>query len=373
MLMQSKAATTAVLDRSVSTTPTLVIDLDRVEASYDALLDALPGVTVHYAMKCQPDRPVLTRLAGRGCKFEIASAGELEQLGQLNIDPADVLFSNPVKPVQHVAAAHAAGVWRFAVDSAPEVIKIAQNAPGSAVYVRLAVPSASGVASEGKFGVDVETAHLLMRQAVVSGLQPYGIAFHVGSQQCDPSAWATAIQTAADVMRRLERDGIRVSMLDLGGGFPVRYDEPVPAIEQIAAVVQAAVRDLPYPVALVAEPGRYLVAEAGVLVAEVIGTASRAGTPWVHLDVGAFNGVMEALETRNRLMFPVRDSVDAPVRQRCHLTGPTCDSQDTLLYDVELSAGLGAGDRVYLGCAGAYTTAYASTFNAIPIPTITYL
>ena len=120
---------------------------------------------------------------------------------------------------------------------------------------------------------------------------------------------------------------------------------------------------LPYEVRVVAEPGR-------ALVATVIGTAVRAGQRWIHLDVGAFNGLMESLDTGNRLRFPVHDSRRSPVRELCHLTGPTCDSQDTILFDVPLSVGLRAGDQVYLGCAGAYTTVYASTFNGFQVPDV---
>jgi len=127
---------------------------------------------------------------------------------------------------------------------------------------------------------------------------------------------------------------------------------------------------LPYPVQPVIEPGRALVAEAGTLTATVIGTALRGGKRWIHLDVGAFNGLMESLETSNRLRFPVRDSRRSPRRALFHLTGPTCDSQDTILFDVELSADLATGDLVHIGSTGSYTTVYGSTFNGFDIPTV---
>ncbi len=118
------------------------------------------------------------------------------------------------------------------------------------------------------------------------------------------------------------------------------------------------------------EPGRALVAEAGTIVATVIGIAHRSGTRWVHLDVGAFNGLMESLETRNRLRYPLSDSRRSRVRGRCHLTGPSCDSQDTILFDAELSAEIATGDQVYIGSTGAYTTVYASEFNGFAAPVV---
>jgi ornithine decarboxylase len=135
-------------------------------------------------------------------------------------------------------------------------------------------------------------------------------------------------------------------------------------------VIEAGLAKLPYPVHAVIEPGRALVAEAGTLTATVIGTAVRAGQRWIHLDVGAFNGLMESLETNNQLRFPVRDSRNSLARDRFHLTGPTCDSQDTILFDVELSADLSTGDRVHIGSTGAYTTVYASSFNGFGVPAV---
>jgi len=101
----------------------------------------------------------------------------------------------------------------------------------------------------------------------------------------------------------------------------------------------------------------------------VLGRARRRGRDWVHVDVGAFNGVMEALETGNRLAYPLSDSRRG-IRTRCHVTGPSCDSQDTILFDTALSGDLTCGDRVYIGSAGAYTTAYASRFNGFDVPRV---
>lgn len=352
-------------------TPYLQMDLAAVGTAYRRLAAALPGVGVHFAMKCNPDPDVLTTLHHAGCGFEIASATELDALRAIGVPAHTVLFSNPVKPIDHVRRAGAAGVARFAVDSAAEIDKVAAAAPGARVYVRLAVAAGtSQVASEGKFGVDAEAAVGLLRRARRAGVEPYGLTFHVGSQMLDPGAWARAIATCGDIMRTLAADDIRLTLLDLGGGFPARYDAAVPPIEAYGAqIIAAANAHLPYPVALVVEPGRALVAEAGTMVAEVIGTAQRAGRTWVHLDVGAFNGLIEALETGNRLRFPVTDSRGARDKALVHLTGPSCDSQDTILYDVALSRGIRAGDQVFIGSAGAYTTAYASTFNGFAIPT----
>jgi ornithine decarboxylase len=355
----------------VGPTPRLILDLDVVTSAYRAMRAALPDVAIHYAMKCNPHPPVVAHLAALGSGFEISSATELDQLLALGVDPAEVLFSNPVKPEAHIGRAYRAGVRRFAFDSIDELAKLGRAAPGASVYVRLAVPGGSSdVPSEGKFGVDLGTATTLLLAARDHRLHPYGVTFHVGSQMMRPTAWRSPLEMVAELMDKLTPEGIRLELVDLGGGFPARYAATPPPLDDYAAVITAGLRALPYPIRAVIEPGRALVAEAGTLVTTVIGVADRMGKRWVHLDVGAFNGLMESLETGNQLRFPVRDQLDSPDRLRCQLTGPTCDSQDTILFDVELSRGLSTGDRVYLGSAGAYTTVYASNFNGFDPPTI---
>jgi ornithine decarboxylase len=352
-------------------TPLLVMDLDAVGRAYRSMRQAMPDVGIHYAMKCNPHSLVVAQLAALGSGFEIASATELDQLVALGVDPTEVLFSNPVKLESHIARAHRAGVSQFAFDSVDELSKLSRAAPGASVYVRLAVAGGSSeVPSEGKFGVDLETATTLLLTARECGLRPYGVTFHVGSQMMRPRAWQRPLEKIAEMMDKLVPEGLRLEMVDLGGGFPATYATPPPPLSDYAAVITAGLRALPYPVRAVVEPGRALVADAGTLVTTVIGVADRLGRRWVHLDVGAFNGLMESLETGNQLRFPVRDELNSADRQRCQLTGPTCDSQDTILFDVELSSDLSTGDRLYLGTVGAYTTVYASSFNGFDPPMI---
>ena len=359
-----------VLDAAPHRTPYLVMDLDRVVRAYRTLRAALPVDEIHYATKCNADPGVLAALHRAGCRFEIASYPELVLLRKVGVRAADVLFSNPVKPPDHIARAYAAGCWRFAVDSAAELEKIAAGAPGAAVYVRLdGVPGSVGtVPSEGKFGIGLVEAADLLLDTARRGLRPYGVTFHVGSQMTRPEAWSEAIDRVGLLLTWLAERGLRLEMIDIGGGFPARYSEDVPPPTAYAEQIRGALDRLPYRPRVVAEPGRALVAEAGVLVTTVLGHARRRERDWVHLDVGAFNGMMEALET-GRPTYPLSDSRRG-VPGRCHLAGPSCDSQDTVLFDAALSADLMCGDRVYIGSAGAYTTAYASRFNGFDIPAV---
>ena len=359
-------------------TPFLACDLDTVARHYDELVEALPGLAVFFAMKSNSADTILRSVLGLGGSFEVASLAEMRMAEAAGAAPADLLFSNPVKPGAHIAAAAGAGLRRFAFDSESELRKLAAHAPGASVYVRLRVDDdASLFPLSKKFGASVEAAGDLLLQAPALGLVPYGITFHVGSQCTNPMAWERAIEDCGVVVRRLARAGIRLPMLNVGGGIPARYTTPVPALSLISAVIGAALDRLPYrPPVLAAEPGRYLVAESGVLAGTVIGVDQRHGERWVYLDVGGYNGMMEAVQTGGRWHFPLRTSRPDHFRAAAvptTVTGPSCDSSDTLFYGALLPDTLAVGDRVYIGTAGAYTSSYASSFNGFAPPGLVYV
>lgn len=355
-------------------TPYLICDLETVRLRYRQFMWALPGVQTHYAVKCNSSPQILSALADMGCSFEVASIGELEALATLGVAASDVLYSNPVKPTSHIETAHGAGLWRFAADSECEIEKIARLAPGSSVYIRTHVDdSASMFPLSRKFGVDVNQAYELLLLSRDLGLQPYGVTFHVGSQCTTTQSFRRAITVMGRLMRRLSQSGITLEMINVSGGFPARYVDPVPSIEEIGASIAESLREqLPYePHVIAAEPGRYLVAESSVLAATVIGREIRAGENWLYLDVGAYHGLLEAKQTATEWRYPIwssrPDHAMAPTIPYT-LTGPTCDSTDTVFFDIDLPATLDVDDRLYIGSAGAYTLSYATWFNGFPPP-----
>jgi len=359
-------------------TPFLALDVRGIRLAYDRLATAFNDqVEVCYAVKCNPDSVVLETLARAGANFEIASAAELAPVVAAGGDTRQVLYSNTVKPASHIASTYAAGVRLFAADSAAEINKIAARAPGAGVVVRVSVDDTrSRFPLSSKFGAPLDDAVQLLLHARNNGLTPSGITFHVGSQCTDSSAWAKAVVALHPVLCELKRRDIELELLDIGGGFPARYDRPVPPIEDIARHTLTAIDRLPYrPRRIVCEPGRALVAESGVIGASVIGREQRYGSEWVYLDVGAYNGLMEAAQTKATWAFPLLTShLGVSGRDmRCTITGPTCDASDTIFFDASLPADVGEGDRVYIGAAGAYTLCYASSFNGFPPPTPVYI
>ncbi len=372
---QGEGLTPTALGALTGETPFLACDTSVAGLQLRELSAHLPGFAIHYAVKCNPTPQVLTALAGKGCRFEVASIGELAMVEAIGTAASEVLFSNPVKPPAAIAEAHRRGLTRFAFDSECEVRKLATHAPGSRVYVRLAVDDTnSRFPLSRKFGADLEEAERLLLLARDLGLVPYGVTFHVGSQCTDPSAWPRAIRRCGDLFEGLSRNGIVLEMLDIGGGFPVEYTEPTPALASIAVAIRAAIDQLPYaPKVLVAEPGRFLAAGCGVMVASVIGLADRADGRWAYLDVGGYHGMMEAVQTGGQWQFPLhtsRPESDSEPHAAFTVTGPTCDASDTLFYGASLPEKLEVGDRVYIGMAGAYSLSYASAFNGFPPPVL---
>jgi ornithine decarboxylase len=355
---------------SAPATPCLVVDVDRVEDNYRRLKHALPLARVYYAVKANPAAPILSRLTGLGSSFDAASWEEIEACLAAGAEPRDISYGNTVKKVSAIRAAHAAGVTMFAFDSEPELLKIARHAPGARVYCRILVENKGAEwPLSRKFGCELEMARELMVQARDLGLDPYGISFHVGSQQTNTAAYQGAIARVAMLFTDLKEAGVKLRMVNLGGGYPVRYRAEVPAIDDFGMAIMGAMtqhfgNDLPE---MVIEPGRFMVGDAGVVSSEVVLVSRKAKDDpvrWVYLDIGRFGGLAETEGESIKYAFqtPHDGGADGPVT----IAGPTCDSTDTLYEksNYRLPLALECGDRVELLSTGAYVTTYASqAFN----------
>jgi len=345
--------------------PFLILDAAIVRAKLRRFRAALPRVRVHYAVKANPDRRVLEALLSEECNFEIASTAELDELLALGAGPAQVLFSNPVKSREAIAYAAARGVEWYAVDSSDELRRVHAARGDAKAYLRLATPNiGSDWPLSGKFGAGASEAREIIQTAAKIGADLAGVTFHAGSQCRNPENWRVGIEKARGAFDAMAKAGLKPRMLDIGGGFPVRHVKPIPSIEVIGEVVNEALRAFGPEVQVVAEPGRFLVSDAGYFVCRVMGVATRAGKRWMHWDAGLFGGVIETTEGLKYKIRTDRAGPDVP----WHVAGPTCDSVDVVLRDEPLPSDLQEGDFIYIRNAGAYTTAYASGFNGFPLP-----
>ncbi len=358
-------------------TPCLIVDLDVIAEAYDVLRWCLPLARVYYAVKANPAAQIVAMLERKGANFDVASRGEIELCLTNGVTPDRLSFGNTIKKEKDIAFAHQAGLRLFAFDSASELDKLARAAPGASVFCRILIACAGAEwPLSRKFGCAPSMAIELLRRARDLGLDPYGVSFHVGSQQTDLGQWDGAIGSAAQMFSVLAEADIDLRMINIGGGFPAHYRGEVPGIDGYAQAVMSAItrhfgNDLPE---IIIEPGRSLVGDAGIIQSEVVLIAEKGGGDsrrWVYLDAGKFNGLAETMDEsiKYRIKTPGRGGAAAPVI----LAGPTCDSADILYEHTEyrLPLGLEVGDKVEILSTGAYTASYASVgFNGFsPIRT----
>jgi ornithine decarboxylase len=350
--------------------PCLVVDLDVVRRNFEAFVRALPDSRIFYAVKANPAPEILGLLAGLGSSFDAASVAEIEMALAAGATPERISFGNTIKKERDVARAHVLGVTLFAVDCIEEAEKVARAAPGARIFCRILTDGAGAEwPLSRKFGcVAVEAVDVLARAREL-GLVPYGISFHVGSQQTDIGAWDRALADAAAVFRAAAERGMALAMVNLGGGFPTRYLKDVPEPEAYGHAIFAALRrhfgnQIPETII---EPGRGMVGDAGVLKAEVVLVSRKSredALRWVYLDVGKFGGLAETMDEAIR--YPIRTPHDGDPTSPCVVAGPTCDSADVLYEKVpyELPVSLTIGDEVFIEGTGAYTTTYSAVaFN----------
>ncbi len=353
--------------RQKYTRPFLIVDTAIVRGKARRFRAALPRVRPHYAVKANPDRRVLKALMQEGVGFEIASTSELDLLMTLGVPAAEVFFSNPVKSREAVAYAAAKGVEWFVVDSAEELRKVFEVKGDAKLYLRIATPNiGSDWPLSGKFGASAPEAREIVSAAAKLGADLAGVTFHVGSQCRNPENWRVGLEKTRSLFDVMLKAGLKPRLVNIGGGFPVRHVKPIPSIEVIGQVVNEGLKAFPPEVQVIAEPGRYLVSDAGYFVCRVLGTATRGGKRWMHWDAGLFGGV---IETTEGLKYRIRTDRSGP-DTAWTVGGPTCDSVDVVLRDEPLPSDLQEGDFIYIRNAGAYTTAYASQFNGFPLPEV---
>jgi len=361
-------------------TPFLVLDLESIREKYRQLVRGFSYAQVYYAVKANPADEVIALLAELGSKFDIASTYELDKVMGHGVGCDRISFGNTIKKRRDIRYFHERGVTLFATDSEADLRNIAAEAPGSRVYIRVLTEGSEGAdwPLSRKFGCNPEMAVELAVLARELGLEPYGVSFHVGSQQRDIDVWDGAIAKVKVIFDRLLQDfGIQMRLINMGGGFPASYLQKTNGFETYAEEITRFLREdfgdeTPD---IILEPGRSLVGDAGVLVSEVVLISRKSSSAlerWVYSDVGKFNGLIETLD--EAIKYPLMTEKDAdadPDRgfEEVILAGPTCDSVDIMYenYRYSLPLSLESGDRLYWFSTGAYTTSYSSVeFNGFP-------
>ena len=345
--------------------PLLVLDLQRVREQYYALQQALPGVKLHYALKSFPHPAIVSLLAHMVAGFDLASGGEIELVQSLHISARRTIHSHPIKRDKDIRDALRFGCNTFVVDNTDELLKFIPYKNRVGLLIRLSFRSQAAIVDlSKKFGCTLETATEMLTLASKIGINIKGLSFHVGSQCSNSQQQVKAIEVCNTLIRRSTATNTTpLRILDIGGGFPIAYDNKPVDIDGYCAPIRSALAALPQDVAVIAEQGRFISGPAMTCIASVIGKAARNGLRWYYLDdglYGSFSG-----QIFDHVHYPLEIFSDSALNFPSVLAGPTCDSIDLIAEDVSLPE-LKIGDILAGHMMGAYTAASATEFNSLP-------
>lgn len=336
----------------IAKTPFLLTDLNRITYNYNRLQKALPGTIIHYSIKSNNDPHLITHLNHIGSHFDVATWEEIKLTRKLQITPNKLVYSTPIKKAEYIDKAYNSGIRQFAFDSDEEVKKIAKYAPQSQVILRILVESeGSQCPMFKKFGVYIDEAYHYLKTAIDHGLKPIGLTFHVGSQCTVSENWIKALARANRVWDEARKAGIQLTLVNLGGGLPVSYDENIAPLETYTKTIRRELKkNFKGLTHTYIEPGRYMTDEASVMVSTVIGKARRYHTEWIYLDVGGFNGLFEIFEG---FKYDIQ-TLSKRKSTTYAVGGPTCDGMDVIRKSIIMPK-VNVGDRVFIMNAGAYS------------------
>jgi ornithine decarboxylase len=350
-------------------TPLILFSKKQLQYNYKFFKDEFKvNNKVYYPVKANNTDAVIDILKDQGSSFEIASLGELEILKKRGVPADKIIFSNPVKMRSHISAAFAYGIKTFAFDSESELIKLNKLAPGADVFIRLSVDNEGAEWKlNGKFGVPYEEAICMLKKAKNYGLNPVGLAFHIGWNNSNIKTWKVEVNKAVELVEKCFDNDIEIKFLNIGGGFPAHNNDPYVYLKKISAHISPLLIDLKerFGVDIYSEPGSFMVANTCVLVAEIIDVIERGGDTWVYINTGICQGFYWVFEDiKYNILYPY-DS-DSGLKSYI-VAGPTCDSHDVFTYNGLFPDQIKEGDRLLIYPAGAYITS-AKEYNGFSYP-----
>ena len=342
--------------------PLLLLDCDQLVNQYSALTEALPGVGLYYAIKALPHPAAIQTLDALGAGFDIASSGEIELLREQGARARQTIHTHPIKRDDDIRDALRFGCTTFVVDNVWELEKFVDYRHRVGLLVRVSFPNPNTpIDLSRKFGCREDEVSLIIQKAQSLGLHVKGLSFHAGSQCPDSSNHVHAIERCTEIIDDIfQSSGKLLSVLDIGGGFPVEYMQPVMEIKSFCAPIKSALKKLPEHIQVVAEPGRYLCAPAMKAISTVMGKARRGDTCWYYLDDGVYGSYSGQLF--DHAVYPLTIFSDIKAGEQAVLAGPTCDSIDVIAEQVTMPP-LSIGDIVIGHQMGAYTSATSTHFN----------
>ena len=350
-------------------TPFMVLDLSEIDYQYKSLQAALPGVKIFYALKSLSHPELLKRLKSLGSYFDLATIGEIDLVESLGIKGSQCLHSHPIKKDKEIKRALEFGCNRMVVDNIEEMKKFIPYADQVELIIRVGFRSKQAVVDlSRKFGCALEELPILVKLAKDHGIDVVGLSFHVGSQSLSSMTQANAIRSSIAAMKLM--NGVNWKFLDIGGSFPISYQEEVLSISDFCAPVMEALSELPEDIEVFAEPGRFISAPSMIEVVSIVGKAKRGAKIWYYLDDGVYGGFSGQMY--DHAIYPLAPLKPFDPTGEFHssvLAGPTCDSIDVVAEDIELPE-MFIGDVLVSKKMGAYSIVSATEFNYYPKPKI---
>jgi ornithine decarboxylase len=312
-------------------------------------------------LKPLPHAAVVSCLRDEGAFFDLATTGEVELVKAQGIAPERCIHTHPIKRDSDIRDALRFGVTTFVVDNPDEVRKFVRYRRRAEVLIRVSFRSPSAVVDlSKKFGCEPSAVLGMIELARRLGIRVRGLSFHVGSQATDSAKYVEAIRACTNIIAEALLAGLpALDVLDIGGGFPVAYNDAVPVIDEFCAPIREALAKLPSHVRIIAEPGRFISAPSAMAISTVMGKAKRDGRWWYYLDDGLYGSYSGQLFDHAK--YPVEALRDGE-RYPSVLAGPTCDSIDVIDDNIQLPE-LDVGDLIVGRMMGAYTWASATDFN----------
>ena len=344
-------------------TPFMILRTDQIRDNLRRLRQALPRAEVFYAVKSNNHPDIIRTLAGEGCSFDISSVRELEETLACGVAAENTIHTNPIKSRLEFDGAVRLGTPTFVADNISEIEKFGAYGGRAGLMLRFRTEHGSAAVNLSyKFGAEIDDIPAMLDRIIELGIPFRGFCFHVGSQCTSTQQYITAIKIAARLIKLARGKGLGVDILDIGGGFPIKYTREIPAIEKFGTAISQALDEKIDPaIRVICEPGRFICGEAITLFSSVIGKSVRDGLKWYYLDdglYGSFSGrlfdgcVYQVLTNRNTKW------------EKAVLAGPTCDSFDVIYRDC-LMPPLDIGDVLMFPAMGAYCSVSASTFNGL--------
>ena len=361
-------------------TPTWVISAGSIRARLDALRTALDSAglaaRIHYAVKANDHLAILRLVANARAGADVVSGGELKRALLAGIDAAHVVFSGVGKAEWELRLALESGVGQINVESAEELAMLSGIADAMGRVARVALRINPDVdagthakittgKADNKFGIAYdEAAALYAHAAGLPGVEPVGLALHIGSQILSTTPYRAAYARTAALVRILREAGQTVEIVDCGGGLGIGYrNEPAPTPAALAGAIRAAFGDL--DVTLAVEPGRWIVGQAGLLLSSVLLQKHTGSRRFVVLDAAMNDLLRPAMYDAWHGVVPVGAADAAAPLSAADLVGPVCETGDTFARNRHLPH-LRMHARVAILDAGAYGSVMSSTYNARP-------